>query len=57
MATKGDATKAVNRRTTSGKVRGAEQAVATYEAFSAVTRGAAWQYFEEDRKGTLEVGK
>ena len=28
-----------------------------YEAFTAVTRDAAWQYFEEDRKGTLEAGK
>jgi predicted amidohydrolase YtcJ len=48
---------AVNRRTTSGKILGAEQAITSYEAFAAVTRDAAWQYFEEDRKGTLEVGK
>jgi predicted amidohydrolase YtcJ len=48
---------AVNRRTTSGKVLGAEQAITPYQAFAAVTKDAAWQYFEEDRKGTLEVGK
>ena len=48
---------AVNRRTTSGKILGAEQAITPYEAFTAVTRDAAWQYFEEDRKGTLEAGK
>jgi predicted amidohydrolase YtcJ len=48
---------AVNRRTTSGKVLGPEQAITPYEAFRAVTKDAAWQHFEEHRKGTLEVGK
>ncbi len=48
---------AVNRRTTSGKLLGPEQAITPYEAFRAVTKDAAWQYFEEHRKGTLEVGK
>mgnify|MGYP001825349998 FL=1 len=48
---------AVNRRTASGKLLGPEQAITTYEAFRAVTKDAAWQYFEEHRKGTLEAGK
>jgi hypothetical protein len=48
---------AVNRRTSSGKLLGPEQAVTPYEAFRAITKDAAWQYFEEHRKGTLEVGK
>ena len=48
---------AVNRLTTSGKLLGPEQAIAPYEAFRAITKDAAWQYFEEHRKGTLENGK
>ena len=48
---------AVNRRTTSGKLLGPEQAITPYEALRAVTKDAAWQYFEEHRKGTLEAGK
>lgn len=48
---------AVNRLTTSGKQLGAEQAITPYEAFRAITKDAAWQYFEEHRKGTIEAGK
>ena len=48
---------AVNRRTSSGKLLGPEQAITPYEALRAVTADAAWQYFEEDRKGTIEQGK
>ena len=48
---------AVNRLTTSGKILGPEQAITPYEAFRAITKDAAWQYFEEHRKGTLEQGK
>ena len=48
---------AVNRRTTSGELLGPEQAITPYEALRAVTKDAAWQYFEEHRKGTLESGK
>jgi len=47
----------VNRVTRSGKVLGPEERITPYEAFRAVTRDAAWQYFEENRKGTLETGK
>lgn len=48
---------AVNRVTSSGKLLGSEERISTYEAFRAVTKDAAWQYFEEHRKGTLEAGK
>jgi predicted amidohydrolase YtcJ len=48
---------AVNRRTTSGALLGEKEKITPYEAFRAVTIDAAWQYFEEDRKGTLEEGK
>lgn len=48
---------ATNRKTRSGKTLGAEERLTTYESLVAVTRSAAYQNFEEDRKGTLEVGK
>jgi predicted amidohydrolase YtcJ len=48
---------AVNRRTSSGKLLGPEQAITPYEALRAVTADAAWQYSEEGRKGTIEEGK
>jgi predicted amidohydrolase YtcJ len=48
---------AVNRRTTSGQLLGPAERITPYEAFRAVTKDAAWQNFEEHRKGTLEPGK
>lgn len=48
---------AVNRITTSGKKLGPEERITPFEALRAITADAAWQYFEEDRKGTLEPGK
>jgi len=48
---------AVNRRTSSGAPLGLDQRISAFEALQAVTSHAAWQYFDEDRKGTLEVGK
>ncbi len=36
---------------------GPTERITPYEAFRAVTKDAAWQNFEEHRKGTLEVGK
>jgi predicted amidohydrolase YtcJ len=48
---------AVNRITTSGKLLGPEQRITAFEALRAITRDAAYQYFEESRKGTLEAGK
>ncbi len=48
---------AVNRITTSGKVLGPSQRITPYQALRAVTIDAAWQNFEEDVKGSIEVGK
>lgn len=47
----------VNRLTKSEKVLGPEQRVSVKEALRAVTIDAAWQNFEEDIKGSIEVGK
>ena len=46
-----------NRETRSGAILGPEQRLNTYEGLIAMTRDAAYQYFEEQRKGTLEAGK
>jgi predicted amidohydrolase YtcJ len=48
---------AVNRVARSGAVIGADQRVTPLEALQAITINAAHQYFEEDTKGTVEVGK
>jgi hypothetical protein len=48
---------AVNRLTSGGKDLGPEERITAFEALRAITADAAWQNFEEDRKGTLEVGK
>ncbi|MEG2818007.1 MAG: amidohydrolase, partial [Comamonas sp.] len=47
----------VNRTTRSGKLLGAEHRVSPWVALQAQTLWSAWQYFEEDRKGSLEAGK
>lgn len=51
------ASASINRLTSTGKPLGLEQKISPYEAFRAITIDAAYQYFEENRKGTLEVGK
>ena len=48
---------AVNRTTESGRVLGEHQRIPVMEAIKAVTINGAYQYFEEDTKGSLEVGK
>ncbi|CAN5712671.1 hypothetical protein BH09ACT7_BH09ACT7_08680 [soil metagenome] len=48
---------AVNRVARSGEVIGAEQRVTPLEALKAITIDAAHQYFEEDSKGSIEIGK
>jgi predicted amidohydrolase YtcJ len=48
---------AVNRTTRSGKTLGPEQRISPLEALKAITRYAAYQYFEENQKGAIEVGK
>ena len=47
----------VNRKTRSGRVLGPHQRATIQEALHAVTLGAAYQYFEEDTKGSITVGK
>ncbi len=47
----------VNRVTRSGRVLGPEERLTPIEALKAVTLWGAYQHFEEDRKGSLEVGK
>lgn len=47
----------VNRTTRSGDVLGEDQKVSPYIALKSVTDWAAYQYFEEKDKGTLEKGK
>jgi len=48
---------AVNRRTRSGNVLGADQRIDPMRALRAITIDAAWQHFEEAEKGSLEPGK
>ncbi len=48
---------AVNRVTRGGMVLGEEQRITAYEALKAVTINGAYQIFEEDKKGSLTVGK
>ncbi len=48
---------AVNRKTRSGRTIGEEYRLTPFEAIKAITVNAAYAYFEEDIKGTLEPGK
>ncbi len=48
---------AVNRTTRSDRTLGPEQRISALGALKAITKEAAYQYFEEDQKGTIEVGK
>jgi predicted amidohydrolase YtcJ len=48
---------AVNRESRSGRTIGAAERATPYEALKAITDHAAYQYFEERDKGTLEPGK
>jgi len=47
----------VTRRTRSGDILGPAQRVDVMTALKAMTIWPAWQHFEEDKKGSLEVGK
>lgn len=47
----------VNRKTRSGHVLGPDQRATVMEALHAVTQGAAYQYFEENEKGSITPGK
>ena len=48
---------AVNRTTSSGKVLGEDERLEVIEAIKAVTINSAYQYFEEDIKGSIKEGK
>jgi predicted amidohydrolase YtcJ len=47
----------IARRSKQGTSIGPDQAIERWEALRALTIEAAWQLFEEDQKGTIEVGK
>lgn len=48
---------AVNRISRTGHLIGEDQKIDVYEALKAVTINGAYQYFEEDSKGSIEPGK
>ncbi|WP_430613295.1 amidohydrolase [Flavobacterium sp. JP2137] len=48
---------AVNRKTRSGRILGPDERISPLEALKAITIRAAYQLQEEDRKGSLKVGK
>ncbi|WP_432470422.1 amidohydrolase [Amphritea sp. HPY] len=48
---------AVNRLSTSGEIIGEDQRITPIEALRATTIEAAYQNFEEEMKGSIEVGK
>ena len=47
----------VNRVSRSGEIIGPDERVGPYVALESITKWAAYQYFEEDSKGTLAPGK
>jgi predicted amidohydrolase YtcJ len=47
----------VNRLSRTKKVIGADERISPYDALKSLTTWAAFQYFEEDTKGTLTKGK
>lgn len=48
---------AVNRKTKNGILLDRSEAVSVYDALKSVTINAAWQYGEENSKGSIETGK
>lgn len=48
---------AVNRKTRGGKTLGEHQKISVLDSLKAVTVNSAWQYFEENSKGSLAPGK
>ena len=47
----------VNRTSRSGTVMGPDERLTPMEALKTITLWGAYQHFEEDRKGSIEVGK
>lgn len=48
---------AVNRTSRTGKIIGKDERASPYQALKAITSHAAYEYFEEDSKGSLTAGK
>ncbi|WP_270087737.1 amidohydrolase [Sphingobacterium sp. SYP-B4668] len=48
---------AVNRKTRSGRILGPDERISAMNALKAITINAAYQYHEEDSKGSLKAGK
>jgi predicted amidohydrolase YtcJ len=48
---------AITRKTESGKVIGSHQKISREQALRGFTTDAAWMSFDENRKGSIEVGK
>ncbi len=48
---------AVNRTSRSGAIIGKDERASPYQALKAITTNAAYEYFEEDSKGSLSQGK
>ncbi len=48
---------AVNRVTRSGRVIGPELRIGVYDALKGITINAAYEYFEENEKGSIKAGK
>lgn len=48
---------AVNRQTKDGVLLGEDERISVMDALKAVTIDAAYQYFEEDKKGSIKEGK
>lgn len=48
---------AVNRKTKDGKILGEEEKISVLDAIKAVTINSAYQYFEENYKGSIKEGK
>jgi predicted amidohydrolase YtcJ len=47
----------VNRVSRSGQVIGPDERISVLDGLKALTIDGAYQYFEEDRKGSIAVGK
>lgn len=49
--------RAVNRISRSGQVIGEEQRISVMSTLKSLTTGPAFQHFEEDTKGSMNIGK
>ncbi|WP_083724977.1 amidohydrolase [[Flexibacter] sp. ATCC 35208] len=47
----------VNRISRSGDIIGPDERISPYDALRSITSWAAYQYFEQDKKGSIEKGK